>query len=183
MSGNVLTDRYLWHDGCSSFTPDKICDIILDTGSFNNKIFFTSIVDEDIIKYNKLVSEEDQIHKKTENGIINKKWSIPPEYIGLDVSKFFYIINSSFVESKEETSKTLYNNRFKEEMEIVKNSEYFTNLFRCAIYIVDNLKKNSYVFGVGRGSSCASYLLFLLGLHRVDPVKYDVDCVDFFKHK
>jgi DNA polymerase III alpha subunit len=37
------------------------------------------------------------------------------------------------------------------------------------------------VWGVGRGSSCSSYLLYLLGLHEVDVVKYDVDISDFIR--
>jgi DNA polymerase III alpha subunit len=49
------------------------------------------------------------------------------------------------------------------------------------VYIIDTLRKNNIVWGVGRGSSVASYVLFLLGVHRVDSVKYDIPLNEFFK--
>ena len=48
-------------------------------------------------------------------------------------------------------------------------------------YIVDTLRQNNIVWGVGRGSSVASYVLFLIGIHRVDSVKYDLPIEEFFK--
>ena len=49
--------------------------------------------------------------------------------------------------------------------------------------IVDRMRARGMVWGVGRGSSCASFLLFLLGLHSVDCVEYDVPMSEFFKSK
>ncbi len=48
-------------------------------------------------------------------------------------------------------------------------------------YIVDTLRKNNIVWGVGRGSSVASYVLFLIGVHKVDSVKYKLPINEFFK--
>jgi DNA polymerase III alpha subunit len=42
-------------------------------------------------------------------------------------------------------------------------------------------KENNIVLGVGRGSSVASYVLYLLGVHRVDSLKYDLDIKEFLK--
>lgn len=39
--------------------------------------------------------------------------------------------------------------------------------------LIDRLKSDTIV-GVGRGSSCASYIMYLLHIHDVDPVKYDI---------
>jgi len=47
------------------------------------------------------------------------------------------------------------------------------------IYVVDVLNEKNVVWGVGRGSSCSSYLFYLLGLHEVDSVRYDVEITDF----
>jgi DNA polymerase III alpha subunit len=54
-------------------------------------------------------------------------------------------------------------------------------LLRTLIFIVDRMKAQRVVWGVGRGSSCSSYLLYLIGLHNVDPVKYDVSIRDFIR--
>lgn len=48
-------------------------------------------------------------------------------------------------------------------------------------YLVDTMRKNNIVWGVGRGSSVASYCLYLLGIHRVDSIKYELDIQEFLK--
>ena len=49
------------------------------------------------------------------------------------------------------------------------------------IYLVDVCKKHNIVLGVGRGRSVASYSLYLLGVHRVDSIKYELDIEEFLK--
>jgi DNA polymerase III alpha subunit len=48
-------------------------------------------------------------------------------------------------------------------------------------YLVDTLRKNIIVWGVGRGSSVASYILYLIGVHRIDSLYYDLDIAEFLK--
>jgi DNA polymerase III alpha subunit len=48
-------------------------------------------------------------------------------------------------------------------------------------YIIDTLRENNIVWGVGRGSSVASYTLFLMGVHRIDSIKYNIPLNEFFK--
>ncbi|NJO62370.1 MAG: hypothetical protein HC836_30345 [Richelia sp. RM2_1_2] len=45
-------------------------------------------------------------------------------------------------------------------------------VLRSLIFLVDLMRNNNVVWGVGRGSSCASYCLFLIGIHKVDAIKY-----------
>jgi DNA polymerase III alpha subunit len=47
----------------------------------------------------------------------------------------------------------------------------------CAL--VDYFRRDGIVWGVGRGSSCASYALFLIGVHKVDALQYDLDIGEF----
>jgi DNA polymerase III alpha subunit len=56
-----------------------------------------------------------------------------------------------------------------------------TKLLRCMIWLVDFMEENNIFWGLGRGSSVASYCLFLLGLHLVDSVKYSLDVNEFLK--
>lgn len=49
----------------------------------------------------------------------------------------------------------------------------------CAL--VDYFRRDGIVWGVGRGSSCASYTLFLIGVHKVDALLYDLDFGEFLK--
>jgi DNA polymerase III alpha subunit len=48
-------------------------------------------------------------------------------------------------------------------------------------YVVDTLRNNQVVWGVGRGSSVASYVLFIIGVHKIDSVKYKLPINEFFK--
>ena len=48
-------------------------------------------------------------------------------------------------------------------------------------YIVDTLRSNNIVWGVGRGSSVASYVLYLIGVHKIDSIKYRIPIEEFFK--
>ena len=56
-----------------------------------------------------------------------------------------------------------------------------TDLLKFLIYLVDTARKNNIIYGVGRGSSIASYVLFLLGVHRIDSYKYNLDIKEFLK--
>jgi DNA polymerase III alpha subunit len=48
-------------------------------------------------------------------------------------------------------------------------------------YLVDTMKENGIVWGVGRGSSVASYVLFLIGVHKIDSIKYNLDWQEFLR--
>lgn len=55
------------------------------------------------------------------------------------------------------------------------------DVLRLMIYIVDTLRKHGVVWGVGRGSSVASYVLYLIGVHRIDSMKYNLDVTEFLR--
>jgi DNA polymerase III alpha subunit len=61
----------------------------------------------------------------------------------------------------------------------IKNDMY--NVLHCMKYIVDTLRENNVVWGVGRGSSVASYVLYLIGVHKIDSIKYKLPIEEFFK--
>jgi DNA polymerase III alpha subunit len=48
-------------------------------------------------------------------------------------------------------------------------------------YLVDTLRANKIVWGVGRGSSVASYVLYLLGVHKINSIKYELEIDEFLK--
>ena len=54
-------------------------------------------------------------------------------------------------------------------------------LLRLFIFLVDYMRKNKFIWGVGRGSAVSSFCLYLIGIHRVDPIKYNLDIKDFLK--
>ena len=54
-------------------------------------------------------------------------------------------------------------------------------ILQVLIYIIDTMRKHDIVWGVGRGSSVASYVLYILGIHKVDSLKYNLDIKEFLK--
>ena len=55
------------------------------------------------------------------------------------------------------------------------------DMLRTLIFIVNTFEDNNVIWGTGRGSSCASYVLYLIGLHQVDSVLYNIDIGEFFR--
>jgi len=56
-------------------------------------------------------------------------------------------------------------------------------LLRYIKYLVDTMRENKVVWGVGRGSSVASYVLYLIGVHKIDSIKYELDINEFLKQE
>ena len=96
-------------------------------------------------------------------------WFMPEEYKNMDIEGFLV----------DQCPKENYD-RLIRELEIYRERNLIP-LLRMMKYIVDTLRSNRVLWGVGRGSSVASYVLFLLGVHRIDSVKYSLPIEEFFK--
>ena len=46
---------------------------------------------------------------------------------------------------------------------------------------IDTLREKNVVWGVGRGSSVASFCLFLIGVHKVNPILYKLKINEFLR--
>ena len=57
----------------------------------------------------------------------------------------------------------------------------FIRVLQFLIYFVDTLRANNIVWGVGRGSSVASLCLFLIGVHKINPMLYNLDITEFLR--
>jgi DNA polymerase III alpha subunit len=55
------------------------------------------------------------------------------------------------------------------------------NLLCYMVYLVSFMRENDIVWGVGRGSSVASYILYLIGVHKVDSIQYGLDFNEFMR--
>jgi len=54
-------------------------------------------------------------------------------------------------------------------------------LLRLFIYLIDYMRKNNFLWGVGRGSAVSSFCLYLIGVHRVNSIKYGLSIKDYLK--
>ena len=54
-------------------------------------------------------------------------------------------------------------------------------MLRYLRYLVDTLRANGIVWGVGRGSSVASFVLYKIGVHRINSIEHDLDFNEFMR--
>lgn len=97
-------------------------------------------------------------------------WKYDPAYDKINLEEYFL----SLCESEEAKKRVLY------ELSLYE-SYNMTKLLRCMIWLVDYMQEHDIFWGLGRGSSVSSYCLYLIGLHLVDSIKYDLDVNEFLK--
>jgi DNA polymerase III alpha subunit len=97
-------------------------------------------------------------------------WFMPKEYLNFPIHQWL----SDQCKTEEELA------RVDQELLLFVQHGMFDLLFYLK-YLVDTMRSNQIVWGVGRGSSVASYVLYLLGIHKVDSIKYKLDIHEFLK--
>lgn len=102
--------------------------------------------------------------------IKQNSWYMPDEYKHMDIAE--YILNLCDSDVKLQ--------RCGQELLLFQERNLF-DLLRYLKYLVDTLRSNNMIWGVGRGSSVASYVLYLLGVHRIDSMFYDLDAREFLR--
>jgi len=97
-------------------------------------------------------------------------WFIPDEYRDFDIAK--YVLDQCTNETELQ--------RAGEELLLYQERDMFM-LLRYLKYLVDTMRQNNIVWGVGRGSSVSSFVLYLIGVHRINSLYYDLSVDEFFK--
>lgn len=54
-------------------------------------------------------------------------------------------------------------------------------VLRHLIWMVQNMRERGIFWGVGRGSSVSSYILYIIGINRINPMQFDLDIKEFLK--
>ncbi len=174
-----LKDRTLWFDGASTVSTSILAKMILEGIDTSN--IFPEEIDSDIKKFNKY-STDRKFELKDNIGGLNTDYIIPQQYLDINLEVYFYSLLEQHISTHDFTELQVEERitRVKTELSLFKQYN-IENLIRTAIYIVDVFEEHSVVWGTGRGSSCACYCLYLLGLHEVDSVKYNLELDEFFR--
>lgn len=98
-----------------------------------------------------------------------RDWFIPKEYQDMDIEGF--LVDKCPKENFQ---------RLTDEINLYKQHDMI-DVLKAIKYLVDTLRENNVVWGVGRGSSVASYVLYLIGVHKIDSIKYSLPIEEFFK--
>lgn len=164
--------------GIAHYTSDEMCDtlyripqadlaeaLIDDPEEFNasvQKLFYSCTT---LKKYTTPDISVEEFDIKNQD-----RWFMPIEYRELDIVKW--------VLDQCKTDPELQ--RVGEELLLFQSRDMIP-LLRFMKYFVDTLRANKLVWGVGRGSSVSSYVLYLIGVHRVNSMFYDLDIREFLK--
>jgi DNA polymerase III alpha subunit len=97
-------------------------------------------------------------------------WHMPDQYKQLDIAEHVLGLCGSSAELQ----------RCGQELLLFQERNLF-DLLRYLKYLTDVMRENRLIWGVGRGSSVASYVLFKLGVHRVDSLFYELDPAEFLR--
>lgn len=163
--------------GQQIYTENDICSLLLQdpTRSIKNMLVNETVTFTDmfldpnnlpqLIQYQvDNLSTEEFDQKNQEN------WHMPEEYHKFDIAQF--VLDQCKNEAELQ--------RAGEELLLFQERGMFV-LLRYLKFLVDTMRKNNIVWGVGRGSSVASFVLFLLGVHKINSLYYDLSIDEFLK--
>ena len=174
-----LNDRIIDGNGTVVYFTDSLIELLYN-GEIPSEILFP-YEDEDVTLFNKYAFENyDDLEYKLPDKLLSHTdrkniWFYPDEYDRIDLEDYF---DNLLI--KKNIMSDITKNRVSMELQLY-DIKGFDKFLRCCIFLSDKIKENNWVVGVGRGSSCASYCLFLLELHLVDSIKYNLDIEEFLK--
>jgi DNA polymerase III alpha subunit len=111
-----------------------------------------------------LVSREDF------DQLCQSTWYMPDDYKNMDIAN--WILDQCTTQEQLQ--------RCGQELLLYQERDLM-DLLRYLKYLVDTLRKNNVVWGLGRGSSVASYVLYLIGVHKIDSMFYDLNVEEFLR--
>ena len=159
------------------FTEQDAIDLLYTDPEFNiSKLFF-----EDIKQYNSSLKElgidlpvintvpiRSTITELDQQNINN--WHMPQKYYQINVLEWLL----DKCQNNDEKTRVQMEYKLFEQKEFIKVLQFL-------MYFVDTLRENNMVWGVGRGSSVASFCLFLIGVHKINPLLYNLDITEFLR--
>jgi hypothetical protein len=168
------------HLGQMIFTEDDCVNMIMRGQSIHvNGMLVDATVDLEtaalildhapmFIQYNELAVQAVTVQEFDHEN--QGRWLMPDRYKNMDIAE--YVLSLCDSEAALQ--------RVGEELLLYQARDLF-DLLRYLKFLVDLMQENNLIWGVGRGSSVASYVLYLLKLHRVDSLHYNLDIAEFLR--
>ena len=169
----MITDKY----GQQIYNEKDICDLYLTNPDIkikkmlvSDRIEFTpALYIEHIPELIHHIFDENMTIKEFDEAC-QSRYLMPPENVNMDIAKF--VLDQCQGEAELQ--------RAGEELLMYQERDMLM-LLRYLKYLVDTMRANNIVWGVGRGSSVSSFVLFLIGIHKINSLYYDLPIEDFLK--
>lgn len=164
MYGQLIFNQ---QDLCELFLQDPTR--ILKDAFVDNPITFDGFLSiENIPNLKQYIDPKLSLAKYDE--LNQSKWFMPKKYYELDIAK--WVLDQCNGEEELQRAGD----------ELIKFHERgMFVLLQYLKYLVDTMRSNNVVWGVGRGSSVASFVLFLIGIHRINSLYYGLSIDEFLK--
>ena len=121
----------------------------------------------DFVRYDNMI---EQLATEEFDRRNQQQWFMPDSYQHMDIAE--YVLNLCHTDVELQ--------RCGQELLMFQERGLF-DLLRYLKYLVDVMAENRLIWGVGRGSSVASFVLYKLGVHRIDSLHYDLDPNEFLR--
>jgi DNA polymerase III alpha subunit len=161
------------------FSPGDICNLIMQG---RDPITLDGLLVDDTVQIEKAHELFDtfpqfmQPNHDTDTDVAEwhhrqqSNWHMPDEYKRMDIAAHVLGLCRNEAELQ----------RCGAELLLYQERDLF-DLLRYLTYLVAVMQDNCIIWGVGRGSSVASYVLYKLGVHRIDSMYYDLDPQEFLR--
>lgn len=151
--------------------PDLDLDLFMveDPQTYNHAVAKTYADFKLLKKYVPLDYRED-VPLELFDRVQQEHWHMPEEYYTMDIAQ--HILDLCQTEAELQ--------RVGQELLLYQERDLF-GLLKYLKYFVDTMRSNGVVWGLGRGSSTASYVLYLLGVHKINSLYYDLPIEEFLK--
>jgi len=143
---------------------------IVDPESYNHSVAKLHLVDFPVLKRYLPLDYKEEVPLELFDGIQQENWHMPEEYKTLDIAQHILSLCKTQVELQ----------RVGEELLLYQERNLFS-LLQYLKYFGDTMRKNNVVWGLGRGASTSSYILYLLGVHKINSLYYDLPIEEFLK--
>lgn len=170
-----LKNRKILEDGTVICSEESLIEILY-TGKDINGVFCNNMqLQEEWKSAAKICDSQDQgpvYVNDTQYQHINwyEHWFTPKSYQDIDLRSW------CLKKCRTEEQKT----RVNYEIDQFENRNMLP-IMKHLIYCVDVWRQNNIVWGVGRGSSVSSYVLYLIGINRIDPLEFDLNIHEWLK--
>jgi DNA polymerase III alpha subunit len=169
----MITDKY----GQQIYSEKDLCDlylknpnIVLKNVLIHDRVNFDPSLNlNEIPKLIQYVINEDLTVEEFDTKC-KENWYLPEEYLDFDIAKF--VLDQCKSEAELQ--------RAGEELLLFQERDMFM-LLKYLKYLVDIMRKHNIIWGVGRGSSVSSFVLYLIGIHRINSLYYDLSIDEFLK--
>lgn len=161
------------------FNEDDICDLVMSGQTFDSangmlvdtsvKLENLALILDDIPRFLQHDTDQELSQQQYDDRCQNN-WYMPDEYRRLDIAEHVLGLCTTDAELQ----------RCGQELLLFQEKNLF-DVLRYLKYLVDTMSRNHLIWGVGRGSSVASFVLYKIGVHRVDSLYYDLDIKEFLK--